>query len=150
VVAARKPDEPFFFGVSRARAEYGVEPLPDTSRLINPPWRAFDSQIRSQNALLSRESARLAEIHLAQQLEPEQVQAYELGKGQLQQAIEKRCQESCNSRPSAKQFLNIYILVKDLPEQDRFQQLRAEKKHFLDTIKLCLSGRNSPGPACPG
>jgi ribosome recycling factor len=26
--------------------------------------------------------------------------------------------------------------LKDLPEQDRFQQLRAEKKHFLDTIKL--------------
>jgi ribosome recycling factor len=26
--------------------------------------------------------------------------------------------------------------LKDLPEQDRFQQLRAEKNHFLDTIKL--------------
>ena len=26
--------------------------------------------------------------------------------------------------------------MKDLPEKDRFQQLRAEKKHFLDTIKL--------------
>ena len=29
-----------------------------------------------------------------------------------------------------------HILLKDLPEQDRFQQLRAEKKHFLETIKL--------------
>jgi hypothetical protein len=32
-------------------AEYGVEPLPDTTQVINPPWRAFDSQIRSRNAL---------------------------------------------------------------------------------------------------
>jgi hypothetical protein len=116
-------------------AEYGVEPLPDTTRVINPPWRAFDSQIRSQNALLSRERARFAEIQLAQQLEPEQVQAYELSKGQLQQAIEKRCQEIVQLKTQRK-AVPKYILVKDLPEQDRFQQLRAEKKHFVDTIKL--------------
>jgi hypothetical protein len=29
-----------------------------------------------------------------------------------------------------------HIEVKDLPEQDRFQRLRSEKKHFIDTIKL--------------
>ena len=116
-------------------AEYGVEPLPDTTRVINPPWRAFDSQIRSQNALLSRQRARFAEIQLAQHLEPEQVQAYELGKGQLQQAIEKRCQE-IEQLKTQRKAVPKYILVKDLPEQDRFQQLRAEKKHFLDTIKL--------------
>jgi hypothetical protein len=116
-------------------AEYGVEPLPDTTRVINPPWRAFDSQIRSQNALLSRQRARFAEIQLAQHLEPEQVQAYELSKGQLQQAIEKRCQD-IEQLKTQRKAVPKYILVKDLPEQDRFQQLRAEKKHFLDTIKL--------------
>jgi hypothetical protein len=115
--------------------EYGVEPLPDTTQVVNPPWRALDSQIRSQNALLSRERARFAEIQLAQQLEPEQVQAYELGKGQLQQAVEKRCQE-IEQLKAQRKAVPKHILVKDLPEQDRFQQLRAEKKHFLDTIKL--------------
>ena len=29
-----------------------------------------------------------------------------------------------------------HILIKDLPEQDRFSRLRAEKKHFIDTVKL--------------
>ena len=29
-----------------------------------------------------------------------------------------------------------HIEVKDLPAQDRFRQLRSEKKHFIDTIKL--------------
>jgi hypothetical protein len=41
------------------------------------------------------------------------------------------------------------ILLKDLPEQDRFQQLRAERKHFLDTIKvIAYRTENSSGPAC--
>jgi hypothetical protein len=116
-------------------AEYGVEPLPDTTHVINPPWRALDYQIRSQNALLSRQRAQFAEIQLAQQLEPEQVQAYEFSKGQLQQAIEKRCHDIEQLKIQRK-AVPKHILVKDLPEQDRFQQLRAEKKHFLDTIKL--------------
>ena len=115
--------------------EYGVEALPDTTRVINPPWRDLDNQIRKQNALLNRQRLQFAEVHLAQQLEPAQVQAYELSKGQLQQAIEKRCQD-IEQLKTQRKAVPKYILVKDLPEQDRFQQLRAEKKHFLDTIKL--------------
>ena len=29
-----------------------------------------------------------------------------------------------------------HIEIKDLPDKDRFQRLRSEKKHFIDTIKL--------------
>lgn len=115
--------------------EYGVEPVPDTTRVINPRWRDFDSQLRTHRALLSRERAQFAEIQLTQALEPAQVQAYELRKGQLQQQIETRCQH-IEYLKTQRKGLAKYILVKDLPEQDRFQQLRAEKKHFLDTVKL--------------
>ncbi|MBV8414207.1 MAG: hypothetical protein JO251_03250 [Verrucomicrobia bacterium] len=115
--------------------EYGVEAIPDATRVINPPWRAFDYQIRSHRALLARERAQFAEIQLAQHWGPEQVQAYQLCKGQLQQAIERRCQD-IEQLKTLRKTVPKYILVKDLPEQDRFQQLRAEKKHFLDTIKL--------------
>jgi hypothetical protein len=115
--------------------EYGVEALPDTTRVINPAWRQLDNQIRCHNGLLNRQLVQFAEIQLPQQLEPEQVQAYQLSKGQLQQAIEKRRQE-IEQLKTERKALTKHILVKDLPEQDRFQQLRAEKKHFLDTIKL--------------
>src|SRR5208282_2111937 len=91
--------------------------------------------IRSHRALPSRQRAQFAEIQLAQHLEPEQVQAYELKKGQLQQAIEEHCQHIEHLKTQRK-AVPKYILVKDLPEQDRFQQLRAERKHFFDTIKL--------------
>ena len=72
---------------------------------------------------------------MPQELEPEQVQAYQLSKGQLQQAIEERRQH-IEQLKAQRKALAKHILLKDLPEQDRFQQLRAEKKHFLDTIKL--------------
>ena len=72
---------------------------------------------------------------MPQDLEPEQVQVYELSKGQLQQQIESRRQE-IEQLKAQRKALSKHILLKDLPEQDRFQQLRAEKKHFLDTIKL--------------
>ena len=115
--------------------EYGVEAVPDTTQVINPPWRELDKEIRRQNALLNRQRAKFAQIQLLQDLEPEQVQAYQLSKGQLQQAIEKRCQH-IEQLKTQRKAVPKYILVKDLPEQDRFQQLRTEKKHFLDTIKL--------------
>jgi hypothetical protein len=115
--------------------EYGVEAVPDTTQVINPAWRQLDSEIRRQNALLSRQRAKFAQIQLLQDLEPEQVQAYQLSKGQLQQAIEKR-QQDIEQLKTQRKAVAKYILLKDLPEQDRFQQLRAEKKHFLDTIKL--------------
>jgi hypothetical protein len=116
-------------------AEYGVEPVPDTTRVINPAWRQLDSQIRRQNGLLNRQLVQFAEIQLPQELDPEQVQAYELKKGQLQQAIENR-RQAIEQLKAQRKALAKHLLVKDLPEQDRFQQLRAEKKHFLDTIKL--------------
>jgi hypothetical protein len=48
-------------------AEYGVEALPDTTRVINPAWRQLDSQIRRQNGLLSRQLVQFAEIQLPQE-----------------------------------------------------------------------------------
>ena len=37
---------------------------------------------------------------------------------------------------SERKAADKHIAVKDLPEEDRFSQLRSEKKHFIDTIKL--------------
>ena len=115
--------------------EYGTEAIPDTTRVLNPAWRQLDSQIRRQNGLLSRELLQFAQIQLPQEMEPRQVEAYQHNKGQLQQAIEKRRQQIDQLKAQRKAVAK-HIEIKDLPEQDRFYRLRAEKKHFIDTIKL--------------
>jgi hypothetical protein len=115
--------------------EYGTEAIPDTTRVVNPAWRQLDSQVRRQNALLSRQLVQFAKIELPPEMKPEEVQAYERQKGQLQQAIEERRQQIKQLKVQRKAHPK-HIEVKDLPEQDRFQRLRSEKKHFIDTIKL--------------
>ena len=68
-------------------------------------------------------------------MEPQQVEAYQQKKGQLQQAIEERRQQIEQLKVERK-AVPKHIEIKDLPEQDRFNRLRSEKKHFIDTIKL--------------
>jgi hypothetical protein len=95
--------------------EYGTEAIPDTTRAINPAWRQLDSQIRRQHGLLSRELVQFAETQLPQELEPQQVEAYEAKKAQLQQAstaaglncnrpLENAANKSSNSKLNAKRF----------------------------------------------
>jgi len=115
--------------------EYGTEAIPDTTRIINPAWRQLDSQVRRQNGLLNRELVQFADIQLPQELEPQQVEAYESKKAQLQQAIEER-RHQIEQLKAQRKALPKHIEIKDLPEQDRFSRLRSEKKHFIDTIKL--------------
>jgi hypothetical protein len=69
-------------------------------------------------------------------MEPKEVEAYERKKGQLQQAaIEERGQQ-IEQLKAQRKALAKHIEIKDLPDKDRFQRLRSEKKHFIDTIKL--------------
>jgi hypothetical protein len=115
--------------------EYGTEAIPEATRVINPAWRELDSQIRRQNGFLSRELLQFAEIQLPQEMEPEQVEAYQRKKGQLQLAIEeRRCQ--IEQLKAQRKAVAKHIEIKDLPDKDRFHRLRAERKHFIDTIKL--------------
>jgi hypothetical protein len=115
--------------------EYGTEAIPDTTRVINPAWRELDSQIRRQNGLLSRELLQFAEIQLPQEMEPKQTEAYQRKKGQLHQAIEER-RHQIGQLKSGRKALAKHIGIKELSDKDRFQRLRSEKKHFIDTIKL--------------
>jgi len=56
-------------------------------------------------------------------------------KGQLQQAIEER-RHHIEQLKAQRKAIAKHIEIKDLPDKDRFQRLRSEKKHFIDTIKL--------------
>jgi hypothetical protein len=115
--------------------EHGCEPLPETTRVVNPQWRALDAQVRHHNAKLNRELASFAAASLPADPEPEDVGKWEHKKGTLQKAIEQRRQK-IETLKSERKAAGKHIAVKDLPEQDRFGQLRSEKKHFIDTIKL--------------
>jgi predicted PhzF superfamily epimerase YddE/YHI9 len=115
--------------------EYGVQPLPDTTKVVNPQWRQLDSQLRSQRAVLSRELCRLGDIQLPADLDPKQVEACARKKGELQHSIESR-RLHLEQLKIQRKALHKHIPIKELSASQRFSQLRLEKKHFIDTIKL--------------
>ena len=122
------------FGLDRL-IEYGTQTLPDTTQVVNPQWRALDSQIRSQQSLLNRQLCRFGHIQLPADLDPAQMEACEREKGELEQAIESRRLEIETLKVKRK-ALQKHVPIKELSEDQRFSQLRLEKKHFIDTIKL--------------
>jgi Transposase protein len=115
--------------------EYGVEPLPETLRVVNPAWRQLDSQVRKETALLAREQAQFGEFNLPVQADLEQTQARSAQKAQLLQSIQTR-QAQLLQLKEQRRKTNRHVAMKDLPQGQRFGQLRSHKKHLVDTLKL--------------
>ena len=122
------------YGLDRL-IEYGTEPLPETTLVVNPAWRRKDQEVRRERAVLVRQQAHFGALSLPAQAEPEEVAAYEQEKGrlleQLQQQEKKLAQLKLERKATTR-----HLTLKELPEAERFSQLRTTKKHFVDTIKL--------------
>lgn len=116
-------------------AEYQTQALPDSTRVVNPAWRNSDGQIRRELSLLTREQAQFGALCLQAQPTPEQLEGFLHQKGEMQQQISQH-QSQIDELKKKRKELSKHITIKDLPEKDRFERLREDKKHFLDTIKL--------------
>ena len=123
------------YGLDRL-IEHGISPLPETTRLVNPAWRALDSAVRRTAAELSRARARFAGHVLEPAAStPAAAAQHEARKGaQLEQiqAQEARLTDLKTQRQSQPR----HVELKDLPPEQRVAQLRTGRKQFLDTIKL--------------
>jgi hypothetical protein len=122
------------YGLDRL-IEYGTEPLPETTWVVNPAWRRKDQEVRREHAVLVRQQARFGALGLPAQAEPEAVAAYEQEKGRLLEGLQQQEQKLAQLKAQRK-ALPRHLLLKELPEAERFSQLRTTKKHFVDTIKL--------------
>jgi hypothetical protein len=122
------------FGLNRL-IEYGTEPLPDTTIVINPAWRRKDQEVRRERALLVRDQAQFGALTSPAQAEPEALERFEQDKGKVLEQIQHR-QQKIDQLKSERKATDKRIPLKDLPEAERFTQLRTAKKHFVDTIKL--------------
>jgi len=138
---ARWNQENFFkymkehYGLDRL-IEQGVSPLPDTTKLVNPAWRALDSAVRSCASRLSRLQAVFCARSLKEsENRPELAARHEAEKGAALEIIvsEKTRLKTLKEQRKA---TGKHIEMKDLPPEQRVAQLRSGRKHFIDTIKL--------------
>lgn len=122
------------YGLDRL-IEYGTEPLPEATRVVNPDWRKKDQEVRRERALLVRQQAKFGALSLPAQAEPEALARYEQQKGQLLEQIQQQ-ENKLDQMKRERKEKPKHCALKDLPENERFTQLRTTKKHFIDTIKL--------------
>jgi hypothetical protein len=138
---ARWHQENFFkymrqhYGLDRL-VEHGTSPLPDTTRLVNPAWRALDSQVRSITGKLNRQRAAFA-AHILNPVEntPAAAARHELRKGETLATLQQQ-QAELEALKTKRKATPHHIELKDLPPEQRIEQLRGGRKHFIDTIKL--------------
>lgn len=138
---ARWNQENFFkymrqhYGLDRL-VEYGTSPLPDTTRLVNPAWRALDSQVRRAAGKLTRQRALFAAHTLTpEENSPTAAARHEQKKGTALSALEATTSE-LDTLKTQRKATPKHIQLKDLPPDQRIDQLRGGRKHFIDTIKL--------------
>lgn len=122
------------YGLDRL-IEYGTQGLPETTKVVNPAWRQLDSQVRKHAAIQSREQAQFGALYLPEHCNAEQAADHEVRKGQVLKNIQERQQQLDQLKAQRRQAPK-HVMIKDLPETDRFAQLQTDKKHLVDTIKM--------------
>jgi hypothetical protein len=115
--------------------QYGAEPIPDTSLVVNPERRALEGGIRRERALLSRERAQLAANAFPQEASVPKTAEFEQQQGQLLASIRQH-ENQLVELTEKRQTVPKKVPLKDLPEKDRFTRLPTVSKHFVDTIKM--------------
>jgi len=122
------------FGLDRL-VEYGVTPLPDTTVVINPAHRRADREVKVERSKLARLRAQFGAHGMPAQPTPEEAQAFETAGGELRRKIEAQeaVLAACIAR---RKEVPRRLELKELSEEERFEQLCPESKHFVDTIKM--------------
>jgi len=122
------------YGLDRL-IEYGTEPLPETTVVVNPAWRQKDQEVRREQALLTRQHAQLGACQCPAKPTPQTVTDYEQQAGAQLEAIQQQ-QRKLDTLKAERKGTPHHLTLKELPEAQRFRQLSTTKKHFVDTIKL--------------
>lgn len=122
------------YGLDRL-IEYGTQPLPETTVVVNPAWRKMDQAVRRERALLVRQQVKFAALSTRPEAAPEELAQYEQQKGKLLLQIQQHEIKLGQFKAQRKEH-SRHLALKDLPEKDRFNQLCPTRKQFVDTIKL--------------
>lgn len=122
------------YGLDRL-IEYGTEPLPETTRVVNPAWRRLDQTVRRTRAQLGRAQACFGALTLPARADAAAAAHFEQEKGKLLEQI-RRQQAELEKLKAQRKKAPRHLNWGQLPEAERFPQLRTTRKHFVDTIKL--------------
>lgn len=130
-----------FFSYMRAHysldrlVDYDTEGVPGTTKVVNPEYRKLESQIRKNNALLNRKRVRFSALAAKDDIEKKNMEKYLKAKSELHEEIQG-LESAVADLKAKKKGQKKHITFAELPEEHKFERLRIESKHFIDTIKM--------------
>lgn len=115
--------------------DYQLDPIDESTRVVNPAWRRLDGQIRSRAGKQTRRKAKLHDLTLKGELTPERAERYMKEAEELRTQIQEEEAELEQLKEQRRQSAQ-HVEIKDLPEEDQFLKLATRSKHFIDTLKI--------------
>lgn len=138
---ARWSQENFFkymmqeFGIDTL-VSYVKEKISDTSLLVNPEYRELETIRKKLTSKLNIVKAKFSSFVLANTpIEKKEMEKYLLKKEALKTEIEQR-EKEIEQIKAKKKTIPRKIAYSELPENQKFDGVINQRKHFLDTIKL--------------
>ena len=115
--------------------DYQLEPVDETTRVVNPAWRRLDVEVRKRVAAQHRRKARLYQLELAGELDTAKAEHYMDQAETLRTAIEQEDTEIAQKKKQRKEA-GKHIESSELPEEEKWLKLATRSKHFIYTIKI--------------
>ena len=115
--------------------DYQTAPIPETTKVVNPAYRAVDGKVRKTVASLSRKIAEFGASSLEGEIETKKVEAFTQRKSALQEDIEHLRKEA-EQLKALRKATKRHVTYDQLPMEARFDRLSTQSKHFIDTIKM--------------
>jgi len=138
---ARWSQENFFkymmqeFGIDTL-VSYFKEKITDTTSLINPEYRILENARKKITSKLNRVKAKFATLTLqSESIDEKTMEKYISKKEELKDEIEQKETEIEQIKLQRKSVPKR-IIYSELPENEKFDNVINQRKHFLDTIKL--------------
>ena len=114
---------------------YQVEPLPETTQVVNPAWRRLDRAVRRLTAKLQPRLARFGALTLAEPIEPTLVEAFLKKKAAAQPEI-ATLQTQLQAAKAQRLAVAQQVPLGQVPEAQRLDRLSTGSKDLVATIKL--------------
>ncbi|MDF1546253.1 MAG: hypothetical protein P1P88_00435 [Bacteroidales bacterium] len=138
---ARWSQENFFkymmqeFGIDTL-VSYLKEKITDKTILVNPEYRALENARKKITSKLNTVRAKFATLTLqAEHIEEKAVEKYVSKKEELRNEIEQK-EKEIEQIKLQKKSVPRKITYAELPDNEKFDNVINQRKHFLDTIKL--------------
>jgi hypothetical protein len=117
-------------------ASYFKEKITDTTSLINPEYRILENARKKITSKLNRVKAKFATLTLqSESIDEKTMEKYISKKEELKDEIEQKETEIEQIKLQRKSVPKR-IIYSELPENEKFDNVINQRKHFLDTIKL--------------